>query len=100
MEHHHAVRAVPAPLGVVGAGRGRAAPPGGSGFPEVTPRRPDLLSKYKRSRSNLQFELSHARNRYRWSTCDLERDALAQRARALTWQVIDLDERIRDLEYR
>ena len=66
----------------------------------MTPRRPDLLSKYKRSRSNLQFELSHARNRYRWSTCDLERDALALRARALTWQVIDLDERIRDLEYR
>ena len=66
----------------------------------MTPRRPDLLSKYKRSRSNLQFQLSHTRNLYRWAVVDLERDALAQRARALTWQVIDLDDQIRELEYR
>lgn len=62
-------------------------------------RRQALLSKLKRQRSTLSFELEHVRNRYRWSGSDLERDEWAREARLLTWLLIELADELREIEY-
>lgn len=59
---------------------------------------PTLQSLYRR-RSNLKFWLQHMRNDASWSRdVDLERRG-SNLASAITWQIIDLDERIRECEY-
>lgn len=52
-----------------------------------------------RLRSGVKFALLAARNRAAWTRDDLEGARLAHQLRDLTWELIDLEEQIRQVEY-
>lgn len=58
-----------------------------------------LLSKLLRARSRVLFQLLHARNTYVWHGSGLGEGVDPRLAVDLTWQLVDLDEKIRELEY-
>lgn len=60
----------------------------------------DLLSKLHRRKTALEFRQSHIRNRLRWLPNGLGEGVGGQQLADLTWQLIDVQARIRDLEYR
>lgn len=59
-----------------------------------------LLSKLKRERSRLSFRRDHCHGVHLWHASGLgEGSDDAEECRRLTWLLIDLDERIRELQY-
>lgn len=58
------------------------------------------LSKLMRQRSALSFERDHNHNVHLWQRERAGRGADSARCRQITWKLIELEEVIRELDYR
>jgi hypothetical protein len=68
-------------------------------LPRVPAPRAATLSKLKRQFDVLRWERDHLSNVIAWSRDDLERAEFARENILLTWQLVDLQEEIRQREY-